>query len=287
MPFFPIWASVIERLGTPRTDHLAVLDLEVVDGRLHLRRGDLERLTAGVLRRLHHRGADRVDRLAARAEPGERRAVGVPGRDAHLVDVHPEGGRGDLRQRDVRAGDVDLAGEDLSEPSGLSRTVAPVGWSPGIQPPDRQPRAAQPVAVLAAAGRPLRAGLPERVLGEPAQHLLRPVALPRLAVGHRIALLHEVPEPELDRIEPEPAGDLLHVGVDGEDGLGRGGRPVGGDARLVRQHLEAADVEARPLVEAPEEHRAHRQDGARDRAGVQDGLRLQRHQGAVPLDARS
>ena len=147
--------------------HLAVLELEVLDGRLHLGGGDLERLAAGILRRLHHRGADRVDRLAARAEPGEGRTVGVAGRDADLVDVDPVGGRGDLRQPDVRAGDVDLAGEDLQRPVGLSRTVAPVGWSPGIQPPDRQPRAAQPVSVLAAAGRPLLAALPQRVLGEP------------------------------------------------------------------------------------------------------------------------
>ncbi len=36
------------------------------------------------------------------------------------------------------------------------------------------------------------------MLGQAAQNLLGPVALPGLAVGHRIAFLHEVLEPELD-----------------------------------------------------------------------------------------
>src|SRR5262245_27956458 len=59
--------------------HLAVLDLEILDRRLHLRGRDLEGLATRVLRGLHDRRADRVDRLAPRAEPGQRRAVGVPG----------------------------------------------------------------------------------------------------------------------------------------------------------------------------------------------------------------
>src|SRR4030095_126862 len=81
----------------------------------------------------------------------------------------------------------------LRDPSGLSRTVAPVGWSPGIQPPSARPLPRSPPPVLAPTGRPLVAVLPERVLTEPAQHLLRAVALPGLAVRHRIALLHEMP----------------------------------------------------------------------------------------------
>ena len=183
--------------------HAPVLDLEVVDGRFHLGGGDLERLAPGVLRRLEHRGAHRVDGLAPRAEPGHGRRVGVAGGDAHLVDVDAVGRRGDLGQGDVRAGDVHLAGEHAERAVGVEPDRGARRLEPGDPAAHREARAAPAMAVLVAALRPLRPVLPERMLGEPRQHLLGPVALPGLAVRHRIAFLHEVAEAELDRVEPE------------------------------------------------------------------------------------
>ena len=71
LPFLPIWAKVITRSGHAADGHPAVLDLEVVDRRLELLGGDLERLPPGVLGGLQHRRADRVDGLAAGAQTGD------------------------------------------------------------------------------------------------------------------------------------------------------------------------------------------------------------------------
>ena len=174
----------------------------------------------------------------------------------------------------------------VSEPSGLSRTVAPVGWRPPSQPPSASP-VPRSVAVLARCWPPTPRG-PSRAgcSAEAAQNLAGAVALPGLAVGHGVAFLHEVAQPELHRVEPEGPRHLLHVRVDGEDRLGSGRGAVGGDARLVGEDLVAADVEGRPLVDAGQEDGAHREHGAREGAGLEDGLGLQGHERAVALDAR-
>jgi len=93
--------------------HALVLDLKVLDRGFHFLGGDLERLLPRVLGRLHHRHADGVDRLATGAEPGDGRDVGVAGGDLDLVDVDAVCRRCDLGQRDVRARDVHLAGQNL------------------------------------------------------------------------------------------------------------------------------------------------------------------------------
>jgi hypothetical protein len=51
-------------------------------------------------------------------------------------------------------------------------------------------------------------------------------------------VLH-VAQAELDRIDAELLRDLLHLRVDREDRLRRDRRAVGGNARLVREDLEA------------------------------------------------
>ena len=123
------------------------------------------------------------------------------------------------------------------------------------------------------------------MLGDPLQHLDGPVVQPRLVVGHRLAFGLQVPEPELDGVHAEDERDLLHVRVDREDRVRRDGRAIGGDARLVREHLEAAHLERRPEVETRQEYTAHREDGAGERARLDDRLGLERHQRAVTLDA--
>ena len=122
---------------------------------------------------------------------------------------------------------------------------------------------------------PLGALLPDRVLREAGQHLGGAVAQPRLVVGHLVAFALQMAQAELDRVDAERLRDLLHVGVDREDRLGRDRRAVGGDARLVREDLEALDVEVRPQVEARQEDAGHGQHGAGVRAGFENRLGLQ------------
>src|SRR5919106_429737 len=98
----PVSRSTSMRAMCAAHDHAAVHDLEVLHRGFELAGGDLERLAPRVLRCLHDRNADGVDRLAARAEAGHRRHVGVARRDLHLLDVDAVRRRGDLRQRDVR-----------------------------------------------------------------------------------------------------------------------------------------------------------------------------------------
>src|SRR6267142_6989387 len=71
---------------------------------------------------------------------------------------------------------------------------------------------AHPAALaVRARGHPLLAGFPVWMFRDATQDLLGPVALPGLAVHHRIAGLDQMAHAELDRVEIEIAGDLLHL----------------------------------------------------------------------------
>src|SRR5262249_49948926 len=160
----------------------AVLDLEIVHRGLELLRGNLERLLLRDLGGLHHGHADGVRGLAARAEASHRRHAGVAGRDLNLVDVAAVAGAADLAQPGVGPGEVDLAGHHLERAIG----VEPHGGAGRLKSTEpaaeREARAAE-LSVLRTR-LPLRALLPEWVLGEPRQHLDRAVAEPRLVVRH-------------------------------------------------------------------------------------------------------
>src|SRR5262249_41328602 len=132
---------------------------------------------------------------------------------------------------------------------------------------------------------PFVALFPRWVLGEALENLIPAVAGPRLVVRHRVALSLEMAQAERHGILADRIGDLVHVRVDRVDRVRRNGRAVGGDGRLVRQHLEAANLEGRPLVQTGQEHGAHGKHGAGERAGLDDNLAVERHQGPVALDA--
>ncbi len=89
---------VTDRLGVPRTENVAVLELDVGVGRLEQVRGDLLRLVGELAR--HHRGRRAADGRRARRVGAEavRRVVGVA-----------------LDHLDVGHRDAELVGDDLGE----------------------------------------------------------------------------------------------------------------------------------------------------------------------------
>ena len=123
------------------------------------------------------------------------------------------------------------------------------------------------------------------MLGEAGQHLGGAVAEPRLAAGHLVALALQVAQAELDRIGADGERELLHVRVDREDRLRRDRGAVGGDARLVREHLESLDVEVRPQVEARQEDAATASTAPENAPDSRMASASSAHERAVALDA--
>ena len=110
---------------------------------------------------------------------------------------------------------------------------------------DRQPGAAQTVAVLAAAGRHASRFFQSGCSASRASTSTAPLLPPRLAVGHQVASALQVAQPVLGRVEAELCAICSICESIAKIGLRRERRAIGGDAGLVGQHLEAADVEVR------------------------------------------
>src|SRR5207249_6425914 len=126
---------------------------------------------------------------------------------------------------DVREIDAELLGEDLrgaGEGGGADLRGARVeGDRPvrvdlhvdaGRAAGGRPPAAGEP---LAAAG-PGPAVLPADGRRRPHETLLQADAVEHLARRALVALVDDVPEPELERVEPERIGDDVHLRLDGE-----------------------------------------------------------------------
>src|SRR3990170_626953 len=108
---------------------------------------------------------------------------------------------------------------------------------------------------------------------------------PAEALRHEIARGRGVPEPQVERVHGERAGHLVHLGFQGEGRLDGAGSTVGAVARLVGQHLVAADVHVGQAVAAAEHQAGDAEGRARIGAGVEDDARLERRQPAVLGDA--
>jgi hypothetical protein len=108
--------------------------------------------------------------------------------------------------------------------------------------------------------------LRHRQLGGAPDHLSRRQrALDQLAGGQGVARPEGVQEPELDRVDPERRGELVHLRLGGETGLHRpeaAHRPAG---RVVRVDARRLDQRIRDLVGAEREARRVRGDGGRAR----------------------
>src|SRR5207302_1497944 len=91
--------------------------------------------------------------------------------------------------------------------------------------------------------------LPGRVIAQLLQALAQPDLRPGPAVRHRIALRGGVLEPQLNRVDPELAGQIVHRRLDREHGLRAAGGTVGAGWRGVGDDGVAANLEAREAVE--------------------------------------
>ncbi len=84
--------------------------------------------------------------------------------------------------------------------------------------------------------------------------------------GGGVAIVKEIPAPQIDRVHADGGGDLVHVALDGKDGLRRAeaaegavGHRVGGPGARANAHV-GADVRTGRV------QRGARQDGRRERA---------------------
>ena len=101
---------------------------------------------------------------------------------------------------------------------------------------------------------------------------------------HLVAHLHPVAPLELDGVEVEGPGDVLHVGLEGELGLGRAVAPVGARHRDVGVDDVAVEALGRRVVggEAPQpRHDLHGEAVGAVGAGVADDAHVLGQQGAV------
>ena len=262
--------------------HPAVHQLEVLHGRLEVRRGDGQDLSPCLAGGAFHRGPHGVGDLAAAAGAGIGRRVRVGVDHGHVLHGDAGGLGRDLGERRAGPAHVHRAHHDRE------RAVA-------VQPADgaRRLDAAHPAAhgdaraaAPSAAAGSARGAVARAHLLEPQQALAQADPGPRSPVGHGIALLHGVQEAKLQRVHADGARHLVHLRLDGEGGLDGARRAVGAVAGLVGQHLVAADVEMRHAVVAAEHQTGDAHRGAGEGARVEDHTGAERGERAVAARAR-
>jgi hypothetical protein len=89
-----------------------------------------------------------------------------------------------------------------------------------------------------------------------------------------LALVHDVAEPELERIEAERVGDDVRLRLDGEVGLRSRGRPKGAEVRLVGIDGVALEQQVGDPVRPGQHQGGHRRD-AGTRSGEGAGVEPQ------------
>ena len=226
--------------------------------------GQGEELAPRVLRGFDHRRADGVDDLAAAGHPRIGRAVAIRPDQSDPRHRQAEHLGGDLRQPGGGPADIDGPDDHLRPPVGVEPDAGARGLEPAEPPAGRHtypPPVALPVA-------------PEGILLDRLQCLPQPDPRPGLAARHRVTALGRVPQAELDRVESEPARQVVEHGLQRECRLRCSGRPVGADRRLVRQDLPPLDVEVGRLVVAAEHERRDVQRRPGERPRVEQQLRL-------------
>ena len=154
---------------------------------------------------------------------GERGAAAV---SAAMTDTSVGGDaeafRGDRRKPGHRPRDVDHAGHDGDPPVGLEPADGGRRLPAARPGPDRHAHA---LAI-----RQRRPVAPERMRGDPVEALAEAEAAPRRPVGHLVVGRDEVAAAELDRVDVEPAGELVDELLEREGRLRRTRCPVGARA---------------------------------------------------------
>src|SRR3970040_1779718 len=168
----------------------------------------------------------------------------------------------------------------LIVPSPFRTTMPLAGWRPPRQPPGAEATSA--VRLL------LRRGAfpPDRAVADRLQALPQPDSRIGLAAGQRVALLHGVLEPHLQRVQAKLLRHHVHMALHGAGGVVRRPRAQRADAHLVREHLEPLDLQVRALVVPADEQTAGQHRRAREGARVVYRPALERRERAVLLHPR-
>ena len=96
------------------------------------------------------------------------------------------------------------------------------------------------------------------------------------AVGAARPLPGGVEEPELQGLDAEALGQLVHDRLSSEGGVGCAGRPVGVGLGLVDGDVEAVDDDVGDVVGGEDGHGARADRGAGEGAGLVGEVRLGR-----------
>ena len=127
-----------------------------------------------------------------------------------------------------------------------------------------------------------RPAAPERVVGEPGEALVEADPAPRRPIGHLVVGGDRVPPPELDRVEPEPTGQLVEDLLERERRLGRARGAVGARSDPVRLDAVGDDLVGVPAVRPDGQDRGDALDAALgEAAGLERQARRRTAQPAV------
>src|SRR5438445_751644 len=205
----------------------AVDDVEVLGRCLELFGRDLEQLAACFLGGFVDRAADAVGDLAAARGGAEWSIRRVRGLDTNLVRRDPESLGGD--QRETRCGAADV-GRTYRDRDGSVWFDAATG---GRRRPRAAPRTKRHADCLVVANWSCVKGMRLHCL----EHLHRPDPRPLIAVRGRVPFTRDVKETQLDGVDVQREGQLVHRRLEGEESLRRARGPVRVDRRLVGRDL--------------------------------------------------
>ena len=137
-------------------------------------------------------------------------------------------------------------------------------------------------------GRLLRLALPPDGFGRGPETILQPHRFQGIAGDEDVAVVHQVPEPHLQRIQLQPAGHVVHLRLVGPAHLGHAEPPVGSGGRRVRVDAVGGQALVRDAVGAAGNLAAVARGGGTGEgvgAGIVDRLHLPGQDRAVAFHA--